>query len=116
MQWPAILTMKASTVCAGTLMLAFSFAASKIALSSLDLSKGEATLGAVASENKICSRIGIDLLEAGGNAADAVCRKHSRFLVGRVVSKEWVMFKVVIKRLTLALLDGWYGLLCGRYW
>ena len=29
-------------------------------------------LGAVASENKICSQIGIDLLEAGGNAADAV--------------------------------------------
>lgn len=29
-------------------------------------------LGAVASENKVCSRIGIDLLKAGGNAADAV--------------------------------------------
>ena len=29
-------------------------------------------LGAVASENAVCSRIGIDLLKAGGNAADAV--------------------------------------------
>lgn len=29
-------------------------------------------LGAVASENRVCSQIGIDLLEAGGNAADAV--------------------------------------------
>ena len=28
--------------------------------------------GAVASENKVCSQIGIDLLNAGGNAADAV--------------------------------------------
>lgn len=28
--------------------------------------------GAVASENAVCSRIGIDLLQAGGNAADAV--------------------------------------------
>lgn len=28
--------------------------------------------GAVASESDICSRIGIDLLEQGGNAADAV--------------------------------------------
>ena len=28
--------------------------------------------GAVASENKICTQIGIDLLNAGGNAADAV--------------------------------------------
>ena len=28
--------------------------------------------GAVASESKICSQIGIDLMNAGGNAADAV--------------------------------------------
>ena len=32
----------------------------------------EAQLGAVASESDICSRIGADLLKAGGNAADAV--------------------------------------------
>ena len=37
-------------------------------------------LGAVASENKICSQIGIDLLEAGGNAADAVgSRNYSSY-------------------------------------
>lgn len=29
-------------------------------------------LGAVASESAVCSRIGIELLQAGGNAADAV--------------------------------------------
>ena len=29
-------------------------------------------LGAVASENKLCSQIGIDILNAGGNAADAL--------------------------------------------
>lgn len=29
-------------------------------------------LGAVASENRVCSQIGIDLLKAGGNAADAL--------------------------------------------
>ena len=29
-------------------------------------------LGAVASENRACSQIGIDLLNAGGNAADAL--------------------------------------------
>ena len=28
--------------------------------------------GAVASENRVCSQIGINLLKAGGNAADAV--------------------------------------------
>lgn len=28
--------------------------------------------GAVASESKICSQIGINLMKAGGNAADAV--------------------------------------------
>ena len=30
-------------------------------------------LGAVASESAVCSHIGTDLLEKGGNAADAVC-------------------------------------------
>jgi hypothetical protein len=38
-------------------------------------------LGAVASETAICSRVGIDLLKAGGNAADAVsgvvCTAHN---------------------------------------
>lgn len=32
---------------------------------------GHGTLGAVASENTLCSEIGIDLLKQGGNAADA---------------------------------------------
>lgn len=36
-------------------------------------------LGAVASENRVCSQIGIDLLEAGGNAADAVSSRLSFF-------------------------------------
>ena len=31
--------------------------------------------GAVASESAVCSRIGVDLIKAGGNAADAVCMK-----------------------------------------
>jgi len=29
-------------------------------------------LGAVASESSVCSKIGIDILKQGGNAADAV--------------------------------------------
>ena len=33
---------------------------------------GQDKLGAVASESAVCSKIGIDLLKAGGNAADAV--------------------------------------------
>lgn len=33
---------------------------------------GEPRLGAVASESSICSRFGTDMLEKGGNAADAV--------------------------------------------
>ena len=37
-------------------------------------------LGAVASENKVCSQIGIDLLKAGGNAADAVRLAHCHCL------------------------------------
>ena len=35
-------------------------------------------LGAVASESKLCTQVGIDLLKAGGNAADAVsCSKET---------------------------------------
>jgi len=34
--------------------------------------QGNGTLGAVASESAICSRIGTDMLQQGGNAADAV--------------------------------------------
>ena len=46
-------------------------------------------LGAVASENRVCSQIGIDLLKAGGNAADAVGVKVSfpraQLTVGQLV-------------------------------
>ena len=31
------------------------------------------TAGAVASESAVCSRIGVNLIKDGGNAADAVC-------------------------------------------
>lgn len=33
-------------------------------------------LGAIASESSTCSRIGIDILQRGGNAADAVSRLY----------------------------------------
>jgi gamma-glutamyltranspeptidase / glutathione hydrolase len=33
---------------------------------------GEGKVGAVASESAVCSNIGIDVLKASGNAADAV--------------------------------------------
>ena len=39
---------------------------------STQTSSGYGKLGAVASENAICTDIGIDLLKAGGNAADAL--------------------------------------------
>ena len=55
-------------------------------------------LGAVASENKVCSQIGIDLLKAGGNAADAVS------LAIRTIS-------VKLTRLEAR----WHGALCWRY-
>ena len=42
-------------------------------------------LGAVASENKVCSQIGIDLLKAGGNAADAVSLAFH--LIGAMLSE-----------------------------
>ena len=35
-------------------------------------------LGAVASESSVCSKIGVDLIKDGGNAADAVCLKELR--------------------------------------
>ena len=55
-------------------------------------------LGAVASENKVCSQIGIDLLKAGGNAADAVS----------------LAFCLVCAPL-IRLEARWYGALCWRY-
>ena len=62
-------------LCAWSLLASLALAAvSQLALSSSTPYKYEHDqLGAVASENSICSNIGIDLLKAGGNAADAVC-------------------------------------------
>ena len=65
--------MEATFVCIWALMAAFALAATQIALSNLAPQKyGDSKLGAVASESKICSQIGIDLLKSGGNSADAV--------------------------------------------
>jgi hypothetical protein len=49
-------------------------------LPELKLEQASDSTGAVASESEICSHIGIDLLQQGGNAADAVglARKHAR--------------------------------------
>ncbi|MCJ1303160.1 hypothetical protein MMC08_005967 [Hypocenomyce scalaris] len=60
-------------LCAWSLLASLALAAvSQLALSSSTPYKYEHDqLGAVASENSICSNIGIDLLKAGGNAADA---------------------------------------------
>ena len=55
-------------------------------------------LGAVASENKVCSQIGIDLLKAGGNAADAVSLGFR--LVGGMLMR---------------LEARWHGALCWRH-
>ena len=55
-------------------------------------------LGAVASENKVCSQIGIDLLKAGGNAADAV-------------SLVFAIFGAMLTRLEAR----WHGALCWRH-
>lgn len=52
------------------LVIALVLADSQIALHELLLRGNQ--LGAVASENKICSQIGLDLLKEGGNAADTV--------------------------------------------
>ena len=57
-------------ICIWTFQAAFAWAATEIPLGDSKFEDGK--LGAVASENKICSHIGIDLLKAGGNAADAV--------------------------------------------
>ena len=50
-------------------------------------------VGAVASENRVCSQIGIDLLQAGGNAADAV-GKWLSFLQAKLTARlaDWYHF------------------------
>lgn len=55
-------------------------------------------LGAVASENKVCSQIGIDLLKAGGNAADAVS-----------------VASCILGAMLIRLEARWHGALCWRH-
>ena len=59
-------------LCIWALPAALALAATQVALGGLTPRHGHDDLGAVASENKICTQIGIDLLKAGGNAADAL--------------------------------------------
>jgi gamma-glutamyltranspeptidase/glutathione hydrolase len=73
MPWPTHQKMEIIILCIWALMATFALAATQIALSSLTSTRlEEGKLGAVASESKICSQIGIELLKAGGNAADAL--------------------------------------------
>ena len=92
MPWPQLQRMEITVIATWALLAAFTLAATQIALWNLSLppspsklprphapsrpshtpSSAPGTLGAVASESKICSQIGIDLLKAGGNAADAL--------------------------------------------
>ena len=71
----AIARAKSVILCICALSATLALAATQVPLgSSTTQQPGKDDLGAVASENKICTRIGIDLLKAGGNAADAVSR------------------------------------------
>lgn len=45
---------------------------------------GAGKLGAIATENAICSRHGIEMLEMGGNAADAVSTKYWLWVGGKL--------------------------------
>ena len=68
-----VLKMEIAIICTWALMAVFALATTQIALSNLTPQRfGDGRLGAVASECKVCSQVGIDLLRAGGNAADAV--------------------------------------------
>ncbi len=58
--------------CVWTLLATVTLAAQAFLGSSTIERTGHDKLGAVASENRICSQIGIDLIKAGGNAADAL--------------------------------------------
>lgn len=66
-------------------MVVFAMGATQIAMSSLAPHQ-DPRLGAVASENKICSQIGIDLLEQGGNAADAVSTDDRLWRISVLIS------------------------------
>ncbi len=58
--------------CAWALLATVTLAAQVFLGSSASERTNHDRLGAVASENRICSQIGINLIEAGGNAADAL--------------------------------------------
>lgn len=58
-------------------------------------------LGAVASESAVCSRIGTNLLEQGGNAADAVRAER----IFHAHSRRLIEFEA-----------GWYTVLCRCNW
>ena len=59
--------------------------------------------GAVASESKTCSQIGIDLMKAGGNAADAVgfssLQANLDLHIGRSWEQPFVLALLVSKNL-----------------
>ena len=77
--------MEIALFCTWALMAVFALAATQIAISNLTPQmSGDGRLGAVASESKVCSQVGIDLLKAGGNAADAV----SIFQAGKDLGNE----------------------------
>ena len=62
-------------------------------------------LGAVASESSLCSKIGVDLIKDGGNAADAVCLEELRKSHLKLADRDNIQFAV-----------GWYSFLCRRDW
>lgn len=62
-------------------------------------------LGAVASESSVCSKIGVDLIKDGGNAADAVCLKELRKSHLELANRDNIQFAV-----------GRHSFLCRRDW
>ena len=61
------------TLCLWALLAALALAATQTALGVSPPQRVDGDkIGAVASEHKTCSKIGIDILKMGGNAADAV--------------------------------------------
>lgn len=71
------------TTTAAQLLLALSQLAAAVPTAYVDANSTDIpTLGAVASESSVCSKIGISLLEQGGNAIDALV--GTTFCVGVV--------------------------------
>ena len=79
MLWTTPQMMALTLICTWASISAFALAAMQIPLSNLSPhGYGDGKLGAIASESKICSQIGIDLLKSGGNAADAVSYNYRK--------------------------------------